>query len=258
METPRKGPAGETVDTPRHRALGSASRVEILRLVRATGGGLTAGDVAERTGLHFSTVRAHLDRLTEAGLLVKARASGGQPGRPAWRYRPVAAETAPAPAPYRALAAALLDHLGGSGAQTRTIAAAAGERWGRHLAAATAPHDDPVERVTAVLGGLGFSPRRQPAEPDDTDVEIHLHTCPFLELVGQNPDAMCGLHAGVVRGVLGHADAARDEPVLEPFGAPTACVVRIPSSARLASTRLSDRAGSGHDRTGPGHGQAQR
>lgn len=36
---------------------------------------------------------------------------------------------------------------------------------------------------------------------------------------------MCGLHAGVVRGVLG------EEAVLEPFGAPGACVVRLPSAA---------------------------
>ncbi|MEU0557290.1 helix-turn-helix domain-containing protein, partial [Dactylosporangium sp. NPDC006015] len=87
METPSVGPSGETIDTPQHRALGSASRVSILQLVRAAGGGLTAADVVAETGLHLSTVRAHLDRLAETGLLVKARASGGQPGRPAWRYR---------------------------------------------------------------------------------------------------------------------------------------------------------------------------
>ncbi|WP_165823280.1 helix-turn-helix domain-containing protein, partial [Micromonospora globispora] len=87
VETARTGPTGETIDTPRHRALGTASRVTILKLVRDAEGGMTAAEVAERTGQHLSTTRTHLDRLVEAGLLVKARASGGQAGRPAWRYR---------------------------------------------------------------------------------------------------------------------------------------------------------------------------
>jgi predicted ArsR family transcriptional regulator len=224
METPREGPTGETIDTPRHRALGSASRVAILRLVRAGDGGLTAGEVAARTGQHLSTTRAHLDRLADAGLLVKARASGGQPGRPAWRYRAAAAD--PAPAPYRTLAAALLDHLSASGGDTRAVAAQAGLGWGRHLAASASGDDDPVEAVVEVLDRLGFGPRRQPAEAGSA--VVHLLTCPFLELVGRNPDAMCGLHLGVIRGVLEHRGAPTDRAVLEPFGAPGACVVRLP------------------------------
>lgn len=201
----------------------------ILRLVRAAEGGVTAAEVAARTGQHLSTTRAHLDRLTEAGLLVKARASGGQPGRPAWRYRAAAAD--PAPAPYRALAAALLDHLSGGGGDVREAAARVGRGWGRHLAAADADHEDPVDSVISVLDGLGFGPRRQPPEKGET-AQVHLYTCPFLELVGQNPDAMCGLHLGVVRGILEHDGAVGDSVVLEPFGAPAACVVRLPAPVR--------------------------
>lgn len=230
METPRTGPSGETIDTPRHRALGSDSRVTILRLVREAAGGVTAAEVAARTGQHLSTTRAHLDRLTEAGLLVKARASGGQPGRPAWRYRAAAQVSAPAPAPYRALAAALLDHLSGGARDVREAAAQAGEGWGRHLAAAAPEHTEPVEAVVGVLDGLGFSPRRR-SRDDGTD-EVHLHTCPFLELVGRNPDAMCGLHLGVVRGILERDGVPGDSVVLEPFGAPDACVVRLAAAGR--------------------------
>jgi len=227
METGSKGPAGETIDTPQHRALGSASRASILQLVRAAGTGLTAADVVAETGLHLSTVRAHLDRLAETGLLVKARASGGQPGRPAWRYRSATADPAPAPAAYRVLAAALLEHLSRAGGDTREVAAQAGESWGRQLAAAARPHPDAVDAVVEVFDGLGFAPQRPPAEPGT----IHLHTCPFLELVGQNPDAMCGLHLGVVRGILAERGASGEGAVLEPFGAPSACVVRVPPPA---------------------------
>jgi len=213
------------MDTPRHRALGSASRVAILRLVRAADAGLTAGDVAEHTGLHFSTVRAHLDRLVEAGLLVKARASAGAPGRPAWRYRADAAE--PAPAPYRTLAAALLEHLATTGGGT-PAAVAAGQSWGRRLAATEAGSGGPVEVALAVLDRLGFDPQRRPAPAAGGDaVEVHLRTCPFLELVGQQPDVMCALHAGMIRGALRGGGAPDGEAVLEPFAAPNACVARL-------------------------------
>lgn len=240
METRRIGPVGETIDTPRHRALGSDSRVTILGLIRDAAGGLTAADVAARTGQHLSTTRAHLERLVTAGVLVKARASGGLPGRPAWRYRATTAD--PAPAPYRSLAAALLEHLGGTDGEVREAAGRVGRDWGRQLAAAGPATDDPVEAVTAVLGGLGFDPHPQSAPPG-TPVAVHLHTCPFLDLVGQNPDAMCGLHAGVVRGILEHRGVPADGTVLEPFGAPAACVVRLPDAASPGTSRLAGPSG---------------
>ncbi|MEU5942791.1 helix-turn-helix domain-containing protein [Micromonospora sp. NPDC047548] len=225
VETQRTGPIGETIDSHRHRALGTASRASILEMVRAADAGMTIAEVGERTGLHLSTARTHLDRLVDAGLVVKARASGGQPGRPAWRYRAAVAE-APAPAPYRALAAALLDHLSRRDrGDVRAEATRAGHGWGRHLAAATPPGEDPVDTLLDVLRGLGFNPRRH--ETADGATEVHLHTCPFLELVNRNPDAICALHVGVVRGVLDHAGAPPAGAVLEPFGAPDACVVRL-------------------------------
>ncbi len=219
------GPTGQAIDTTQHRALGTVSRASILELTRAADGGLTIAEISARTGLHPSTARSHLDRLVNAGLLVKARASGGQPGRPAWRYRTVP-EEAPAPAPYRALTAALLDHLARqSRGDARTEAVRAGHDWGRHLAAATPRGQKPVDTAIAVLRGLGFDPDLKQAA--DGHTEIHLHTCPFLELVSQNPDAICGLHVGVVRGALEQAGAPASDAVLEPFGAPTACVVRL-------------------------------
>jgi predicted ArsR family transcriptional regulator len=196
--------------------------VAILRLIRAADTGLTGAEVVERTGLHPSTVRVHLERLVEAGLLMKARASGGSPGRPAWRYRGASAE--PAPAPYRALAAALLDHLADTGGGT-PAAVQAGQAWGRRLAAAASP-GEPVPTAVGVLAQLGFDPQ-QVATPVDGAVEVHLRTCPFLDLVGQHPDVMCGLHAGMISGVLHAAGAPDGRAVLEPFAAPNACVVRL-------------------------------
>jgi predicted ArsR family transcriptional regulator len=213
------------IDTQKHHALGTASRVSILDIVRAAEGGVTIAEVGEQTGLHPSTARAHLDRLVGAGLLVKARASGGQPGRPAWRYR-IAIADAPAPAPYRALATALLDHLSRrNGGDVRAEATRAGEDWGRHLAAVTPPGENATDVLLSVLRGLGFSPRLHHSGAGRT--EIHLHTCPFLGLVNRNPDAICNLHVGVIRGALEHAGAPPAGAVVEPFGASDACVVRL-------------------------------
>ncbi|HEX2418624.1 MAG TPA: hypothetical protein VHJ83_10975, partial [Micromonosporaceae bacterium] len=148
------------------------------------------------------------------------------------------------PGPYRSLAAALLEHLGGSGPDVRAAAARVGEDWGRRLARAlpvatepgnSTPHgtgpatgsgDGPMEAVIGVLDGLGFAPRQIP-EPVAGMTEVHLHVCPFLDLVAGHPDAMCGLHLGVVRGALEQAGGTGAGATLEPFGAPTACVVRI-------------------------------
>jgi len=85
-----------------------------------------------------------------------------------------------------------------------------------------------------VLDGLGFAP--QPAAGGGLDAaitEVHLHACPFLDLVADNQEAMCGLHLGVIRGVLAELGSpAADAATLEPFGAPTACVVRVPAALR--------------------------
>jgi predicted ArsR family transcriptional regulator len=219
------GPSGGTSETPQHRALGSESRAAILRLVQAADGALTAADVVEQIGLHPSTVRAHLEQLVDAGLLMKARASDGAPGRPAWRYRAAAPE--PAPGPYRILARALVEHLAASGVRAATQA---GQEWGRRLAETADTSGGPVEAALEVLQGLGFDPRQQSS---GEETEIHLRTCPFLDLVGEQPDVMCALHAGMVSGVVQASGAPRAQAVLEPFAAPDACVVRL----RLSRSR---------------------
>src|SRR4051794_677311 len=90
MDAIEAGVPSDVPDTARHRALSAASRVRMLDVVRRADGGVTAAQVVEATGLHPSTVRAHLDQLARSGLLARQRRSDGSPGRPAWRYQAVA------------------------------------------------------------------------------------------------------------------------------------------------------------------------
>jgi predicted ArsR family transcriptional regulator len=198
--------------------------------VRAAAIGLTSAEVAAKTGLRPSTARTHLHNLVEAGLLVKARASAGLPYRPAWRYRTAPAD--PAPTMYRLLISAVLEHLTASANATRAEGAVVGQRWGASMAKVVNLRATVTENVMAVLAALGFNPRLVPRHPADPTVELHLMTCPYLDLVRAHPDAMCGLHAGIITGLLRAAGKPGDAAVLEPFAAPDACVVRIQRSGR--------------------------
>lgn len=232
MVNRHRGPSAGANEAPQHRALATESRVAILRLIQSADGALTAAEVVERIGLHPSTVRAHLEQLVDAQLLVRSRASDGAPGRPAWRYRPAGPE--PAPGPYRALARALVDHLATGGQRAATLA---GQQWGRRLAAAAGGTQGPAATAMDVLQGLGFDPRQQPGPAAD-ETRIHLRSCPFLDLVGEQPDVMCALHAGMVRGIVQASAAPRAHAVLEPFAAPDACVLQLrPPRARATRAR---------------------
>ncbi|HEX5542209.1 MAG TPA: helix-turn-helix domain-containing protein [Micromonospora sp.] len=229
MDTLRAGPSGETIDTPRHRALASPVRVVILHLVRRSPAGLTTAEVAEATGRHPTTVREHLDQLTAAGLLLRERSGSGSPGRPAWRYR-AGQPPEPAAGPYQELAGALVEHIALTEEDPWAAGMAVGRTWGRKLISDTGTGPTGGARVgdrlVAILERLGFAPRvvqRAAAEP----AEVHLHSCPFLGLVDTSPDVVCGLHLGVIRGALGAAGAAGTDAELVPFGAATACVIRL-------------------------------
>jgi predicted ArsR family transcriptional regulator len=229
----------------------------MLDLVRSADGGLTAGQVVEATGLHPSTVRAHLDQLTESGLLTRHRHGDGSPGRPAWRYqavpRPDGDDGQPTDAhrPYRELAAALIEHLARDADDPHTAGVRAGRGWGRALAAPLAgatSRKGPVDGLVRVLDQLGFTPQVV-ERPDPGSAVVHLRSCPFLELALANPDVVCGVHQGVIGGALGALGASAADADLQPFAAPGACVVRVRTgpAARRPTAKGSRRRRTGAD-----------
>lgn len=208
----------------------------MLDLVCRAKDGLTAAQVIEATGLHPSTVRAHLDQLAGSGLVTRNRHGDGTPGRPAWRYY-AADSDMPVPAsadsPYRGLAAALVGHLARDADDPHAAGVRAGRDWGRALAAplvAGGPDSPgrgrPLEGLVRVLDQLGFAPRVvERSAPSATVVE--LRSCPFLDLALVNPDIVCGVHQGIIGGVLGVLGASTTDTSLEPFADEGVCLVRV-------------------------------
>src|SRR5262245_17536677 len=200
----------EVPDTSRHRALAAASRVRMLDLLRHAEEAMTAAQVVEATGLHPSTVRAHLDQLVDSGLLTRERRADGTPGRPAWRYRAAAdpgIDTgAGADRAYRALAAALIGHLTRDAEDPYAAGVRAGRDWGRALAAPLR-RAAPLDGLVQVLDGLGFTPQVVD-RPDPGSAVVHLRSCPFLDLALDSPDVVCGVHQGVIGGALGALGAS--------------------------------------------------
>lgn len=210
----------------RHRALAHPSRVQLFALLQAAPEGLGVTELARGSDLHPNTVRAHLDTLTGSGLVSGEVIRGGGRGRPSIRYR---ATERPDEDRYRLLSSILATALtDGERDGPSPAAETAGRHWGRRLTAAprsdtpTVQQPSAPEAVTELFDQLGFAPTLE-------DHQVVLHECPYRELAQRHPDVICGLHLGMLRGVLdGHGESG-DDAWLDPFVTPTRCVAGLPT-----------------------------
>ena len=191
---------------PVFKALGDDTRFAIYQELGRSSAPLSASDLAERLSLHPNTVRPHLDRMREAGLVEVEPIHRGTVGRPQLRYSlapgaPGLGLDPPAHTLLAGLLAALAEQIGAD----RLDAANLGRRWGTEatgrrqsgrgcLAALVSELDrlgfDPVE---SELGGGGAGTRR---------VRVDFLHCPFRELAEAYPELVCHLHRGIVEGVV--------------------------------------------------------
>ncbi len=182
------------------KALGDNSRYAIYLELARSPLPLSTADVADSLDLHPNTVRPHLERMRDVGLLeIRTDARGGV-GRPQHLYS-LAAE-APSlglePPSFRLLARLLLRIAGASGAGAEE-ATEAGRDQGRSDAAAWPKDTSCLDAVTTELATLGFDP----AVADDGDqATVAFANCPFRELAESRPDLVCGLHRGLVEGLV--------------------------------------------------------
>lgn len=183
-----------------HRALGSPSRVRLLELLREHGGALDARELSDLSALHANTVRAHLARLEEAGLVRSEAEQSGRRGRPriVFSAAPVAAGEEDG---YRVVADALADALLRRNAEA-----------------------EPVEKVVGLLDELGFAPQLE-GEVDAR--RILMRRCPLLHEGGPDATVVCPAHLGLIEDVLSELGSRDEVAALEPFAEPSLCVLSL-------------------------------
>jgi predicted ArsR family transcriptional regulator len=185
------------------KALGDNTRYAIYLELARSPTPLATADIAESLGLHPNTVRPHLERMRDVGLLQVEAQSRGEVGRPQHRYS-VAAD-APSlglePPPMPLLARMLL----GVAAVTKAgpdEAAEAGRVQGRAAAQEYDTEGDGEACVAALvdeLVQLGFDPA---VAEEDGATTVAFTRCPFAELAEAHPEIVCHLHRGIVEGFV--------------------------------------------------------
>ena len=191
------------------KALGDNTRYAIyLELARAEVPRSTS-DIAATLELHPNTVRPHLERMREIGLLHVDVDNQGTVGRPQHRYS-IAAD-APSlglePASFP-LMAGLLANVAAACEPAAEEVAGAGRDHGRHVAIAHAGEQgrDPVDAVNAEMAGMGFDPVRS---GDGQTTTIAFSRCPFRSLAEAFPELVCHLHRGMIEGMVDVLEGAK-------------------------------------------------
>jgi len=195
----------------------------------------TVAALSAQIGQHPNTIREHLDRLSSSGLVIRTQAVAQGRGRPAWLYSAVRAAGSDLEArEYAALASVLAAQIGRISSQPSADAIEAGRMWGRELVRGSQLSQDQVlgpavkrsavatrRTVVSLLDELGFAP-----SADARVRVVRLRRCPLLEAAHRNPEVVCSVHLGLVRGALDElgADPGRTEAIaLQPFSEPGAC-----------------------------------
>lgn len=247
---------------PRNR-----QRERVLQIVRAHHGAIDAGEVASRIGLHLTTVRFHLDALCDEGAIERTRMHREGVGRPRTGYRAVEECL-----DYRILAEILAMELGETVEERAQRARRVGMQWAGRIASSqadsvadgdsgqAAPVGDSLDRgaalATKVFERMGFDPElaadSEPVASLSADSKrvvgrervIRLRRCPVRDLARSHPEVGCGIHLGLLQGLLDHAAADSGKPEarnkglstrLDPFVETELCIARLNGPQR--STR---------------------
>jgi predicted ArsR family transcriptional regulator len=185
---------------PVFKTLGDNTRYAIYLELARSPVPLSTGDIAATLDLHPNTVRPHLERMREIGLLEVDADSRGTVGRPQHRYS--LAADAPSlglePSTFRLLAGLLAGAAALAGVESEQ-AATVGREQGRMAAALRVDADSCVDALVAELTDLGFDPA---VGEDGAMTSIAFTHCPFRELAEAYPELVCHLHRGIVEGLV--------------------------------------------------------
>jgi predicted ArsR family transcriptional regulator len=182
------------------KALGDETRFSMYQELASSTLPLSAHELAERLGLHANTVRLHLERLREAGLVEVEPVHRGTVGRPqhAYSLAPGSPGLGFDPPSYTLLAGLLATLAERVGADADD-AAAAGHAWGLEAGKRTRSKSC-VKALFGEMDRLGFDPEAEALPGGALDIAF-LH-CPFRELAEAYPELVCNLHRGITEGVV--------------------------------------------------------
>lgn len=217
--------SGERLDLL--KTLGDNTRYAIYLELARSPSPLSTAQIAESLGLHGNTVRPHLERMKEVGLLESRPEVTGTVGRPQKLYS--LAGDAPSlglePPVFPMLARMLVDAARQARLDPETVCEAGRSEGRRQARSMVRPSDadsvtsthhgsigadgtkDAVPHVLvdllAMQEQLGFDPAVVMSD-DATDRVAHVAFthCPFSELAAQNPEIICSLHRGLVEGFI--------------------------------------------------------
>lgn len=212
--------------------------------------GLSAQELAGLVGLHVTTVRFHLDQLVDGRLLTSHLARSQGAGRPGKKYAvaPGSIRAAATEEHYQALATVLAEMVAGQDEDGQQVTPeSAGAAWARRNAprllqqpSLEEPARSPgawlskVGLMIDVLREWGYSPTLR-TEQEGRSVEVEITGCPFIELAHSQPEVVCGIHRGLMRGTLEVFGEDDTELSLQPFVGPDRCLAHV--TTRTGFTR---------------------
>jgi predicted ArsR family transcriptional regulator len=184
------------------KALGDNTRYAIYLELARSPRPLATADVAESLGLHPNTVRPHLERMRDVGLLEVSTEVRSGVGRPQHLYSlsPDAPSLGLEPPTFPLLArmlVSLAERVGARGDDAAEI----GREQGRLDAGRFADAPSCLEALVAQLDVLGFDPAVDGTDDGETAVVAFAH-CPFRDLAEAFPELVCSLHQGMVEGFV--------------------------------------------------------
>lgn len=214
------------------------TRAEVLEHLQGIATAAPLDAIAGAVGIHQNTARFHLDALTAAGLAERQIEHREVPGRPKVLFR---AARISSDASYENLAQVMVRHFAGGLKDRSERAVDAGVAWGEQVRAELVESDPtkkPLDRLVDGMAWLGY----QPQLINDPEPVLNLRPCPYASIANDDPDVVCQLHLGLMRGILG-PDQPWDVVSVEPWAGPTTCRVTLLQQARGASggdTELAD------------------
>lgn len=173
------------------RALGDPTRHAIFRYVKSAGRPVDVPELTKEFALNHNTIRQHLARLCDAGLVMESMAPARGRGRRRLEYQASPGAGAWGVSAYRHLSLLLLEIY-----RSKRTPREVGRRVGRNDAGSKT--EDVADRLEELAARDGFDPRRVDRRQS---VDFVLEHCPYEDAAAEDPAVVCELHRGIAEGV---------------------------------------------------------